>query len=97
MIKVSCDHCGFEDIPENFNAFLKYGTEHNQLLRMIYIECPICTQQAFFQHFQVDTRNCLSISHLLAATLNEAKTPEEAKQVYEKKLQALKKKYSSPT
>ena len=95
-MKIKCEKCGFEEIPENFNGIMTYGTENEQLLRMIYIECPICNNQAFFQHFRVDTRNVLSVSHLLTPSLEEAKTPEEVKKKYAEKLKELRSKYSNP-
>lgn len=44
-MKIKCEKCGFEEIPENFNGVMTI--EKESLLRMIYIECPICNNQAF--------------------------------------------------
>jgi len=95
-MKIKCEKCGFEDIPENFNGIMSWGSERKDLLRKIYIECPICNTQAFFQHFKVDTRNQLSVSHRFVATLEEAKTPEEAEKVYLEKLRKAREEYSKP-
>ena len=74
---------------------------------MIIIVCPICEADCFFQHFYIDSNEtvkdldvrALSMSHLLAVTVEEAPTAKDARRIFDervKKLEDLKKKYIKP-
>lgn len=90
-MKIKCEKCKFEDIPENFSAYKYVSTVSDTAIEYIYIECPVCGNVAFFQHFALPAQK--SISHLLIPNSDLASKPEEALKEYEEKLEKLKKRY----
>ena len=103
-MKIKCEKCGFEEAPENFHGIIQKRADETDYPRkrvmwMVFIECPICNEETFFQHFPTDIPDgqaCLSSSHLLNVSVDEAQTREEAEKLHWKKLQELKSKYNTP-
>jgi len=81
-MKIVCGNCGFQEAPENFHAVYEIET-----LQMIYIVCPKCGNECFFQHFRlpIESGNAMSMSHLLCAPSSYSKY--EAIAYTEKQLQ----------
>jgi len=75
-IFISCNGCGFKDIPENFNVL----AERKKDRLVIYVQCPACERIEYFQElsFKViasmlkDSKvKCASLSHLFCPTIEE--------------------------
>ena len=100
-IKIKCYDCNFEDLPENFSAVQAYEKGKDGWIRVISVCCPICDTAIFFTYFNVydlqseikSNNFCMSFSHLVNPTLEEASTAEEAREIGMKKLKELKEKY----
>jgi len=103
-ITIKCNDCEFEEAPKNFHVAQSFVKNGDGLQRQIYIICPICEKLIFFQHFDYNAEYEKSLrdnvgtyqiccSRLIAATLEEAKTAEEAREVSIRKLKELKEKY----
>lgn len=83
-MKVKCDKCDFEELPENYHSLCQYY--RNQW--NIFLVCPRCGEHYFIQHFGSVNPNYFnfSSSHLLCAPMTEVKTRTEAIEYYEGKL-----------
>ena len=110
-MKIVCDKCGFSDIPTNYHGIQEYNVEkcedNDTTMRMIYVQCPICENREFFQHFYIKEEQetvhdtdivSMSLSHMLAVSFEEADKDdtEKAREIFEQKvakLQELRKKY----
>ncbi|MFA5365816.1 MAG: hypothetical protein WC325_11605 [Candidatus Bathyarchaeia archaeon] len=97
-MKIKCDKCEFEDIPENWNALI-YKIDDDNF--NFYLLCPVCDTEYFVQHagqIQGIPENSfiIAFSHLFACTLEEAKTSKEAKELTNIRWQEFRLKHNKP-
>ena len=81
MIFIECDKCKFRDIPENFNAFMSYAPNthvgESGTLLLITIECPVCSEQQFYQHFKVGGEMQVTNTNVVKYTFSHKIYPHE--------------------
>ena len=90
-IKIKCENCGCEDIPANFSAILSRDISNG--VDGIWIQCPVCQMNEFYQHFTIQQSPKIAMSQIYTSQMKDAKNPKDAMKIYNKALKALRKKY----